>query len=205
MGKKAVEMGRYGASELMRNKNVQKKAINYGINKLTPFIQDSVGKAMDQLSTKVRPNIKYKTDRKDLDGRQGRGVDIHKVIGKLPKPKAGWTPGSYKYMGPYNPLDKQLRYDPNTGEVLEWMVQPYNKVDEIAAYHDICYDMGKNKGDCDKEMVKSLDNIPYGEMPKWGSTARFLINTKQKLGMGESIPPKTPLLKVKQTKNVNRR
>ena len=41
--------------------------------------------------------------------------------------------------------------------------------------------MGKNKGDCDKEIVKSLDNIPYGEMPKWGHTARFLINTKQKL------------------------
>ena len=34
MGKKAVEMGRYGASELMRNKNLQKKAVNYGINKL---------------------------------------------------------------------------------------------------------------------------------------------------------------------------
>ena len=38
------------------------------ISKLTPFIQDSVGSAMDQLSTKVRPNKKYKTDRKDLDG-----------------------------------------------------------------------------------------------------------------------------------------
>ena len=244
-------MGKYGASELLRNKNVQKKAVNYGINKLTPFIQDSVGSAMDQLSTKVRPKIKYKTDRKDLDGGsaspqnpparkkgkihggaryvrkptltdkiaegaamfvnptaswtgafkllgsqalkgvtdnvkhyRGRGMDIHKAIGKLPKPKAGWTPGSYKYMGPYNPLDQQLRYDPQTGQVLEWKVKPYNKVDEIAAYHDICYDMGKNKGDCDKEMVKSLDAIPYGEMPKWGSTARFLINTKQKLGLG---------------------
>ena len=68
MGKKAVEMGRYGASELMRNKNLQKKTVNYGVSKLTPFIQDSVGSAMDQLSTKVRPNKKYKTDRKDLDG-----------------------------------------------------------------------------------------------------------------------------------------
>ena len=87
-------------------------------------------------------------------------------------------------MGPYNPLDKQLSYNPETGKVEEWKVKPYNKVDEIAAYHDICYDMGRNKGDCDKEMVQSLDEIPYGEMPKWGSTARFLINTKQKLGMG---------------------
>ena len=118
---------------------------------------------MDQLSTKVRPKNKYKTDRPELDG---KGIDVHKWIGKLPKPKAGWTPGSYKYMGPYNPLDKQLSYDPETGKVTECKVKPYNKVDEIAAYHDICYDMGKNKGDCDREMVKSLYDIPYGEMPK---------------------------------------
>ena len=335
MGRKAVEMGRYGASEALRNKKLQKKAVNYGLSKLTPFIEDTAGKAMDQLSTKVRPKKKYKTDRKDLDGRSGKGIDpmtvlkkapdiamkttqelipslkpvydryksgdvlksafgsehgvmsskfwrrptaaeekakgiirkggspelffafnkdgkrfrqykttffnknpealadmnniisgspdtwseviinkygiiidenfwennpltevvsgtsltggafdIHKWIGKLPKPKAGWTPGKYKYMGPYNLLDKQLSYDPNTGEVTEWRVRPYNKVDEIAAYHDICYDMGRPKGDCDKEMVQSLDSIPYGEMPKWGSTARFLINTKKKLGLG---------------------
>ena len=132
---------------------------------------------MDQLSTKVRPNKKYKTDRKNLDG---SGVDIH-------------TPGKYKYMGAYNPLDKQLEYDPETGEVLRWHVMPYNKVDEVSAYHDICYDMGRNKGECDREMIKSLDQIPYGEMPKWRSTARFLINTKQKLGLGLN------------SKNVNRR
>ena len=76
MGRKAVEMGRYGASGLMRNKKLQKKAVNHGMKKLTPFIQDSVGTAMDQLSTKVRPNKKYKTDRKDLDGRSGRGVGV---------------------------------------------------------------------------------------------------------------------------------
>ena len=27
-------------------------------------------------------------------------------------------------------------------------------------------------------MVKSLNQIPYGEMPKWGQTARFLIKTE---------------------------
>ena len=90
----------------------------------------------------------------------------------------------YKYMGPYNPLEKQLEYDKNTGEVTKWHVKPYNRVDEIVAIHDICYDMGKSKGECDKKMVKSLDDIPYGEIPKWGQTARFLINTKQKLGLG---------------------
>ena len=59
MGRKAVEMGRYGASELMRNKKLQRKAVNYGMNKLTPLIQGSVGTAMDQLPTKVRPRKKY--------------------------------------------------------------------------------------------------------------------------------------------------
>ena len=99
-------------------------------------------------------------------------------------------------MGPYNPLDEQLEYDRDTGEVTKWHVQPYNKVDEIAVHHDICYDMGKNKGECDKQMVKSLDKIPYGQMPKWGQTARFLINTKQKLGLGLGLG-----VKQKKTKN----
>ena len=72
MGRKAVEMGRYGASELMRNKKLQKKAVNYGINKLTPLIQDSLGSAMDQLSKKVRPKKRYKTDRPELDGGSNR-------------------------------------------------------------------------------------------------------------------------------------
>ena len=115
---------------------------------------------------------------------QGGSIDIHKLIGKLPRPKSGFTPGNYKYMGPYNPLDKQLKYDPNTGKVQQWYVKPYNKVDEIAAYHDICYEMGKSKNECDQKMVSALDSIPYGEMPKWGQTARFLTNAKKKLGLG---------------------
>ena len=63
LAKKTFEMGRYGASELMRNKDLQKKAVNYGMKKLSPFIQGTVGSAMDELSTKVRPDTQYKTDR----------------------------------------------------------------------------------------------------------------------------------------------
>ena len=156
------------------------KAFDYALDKLSPVIQNVGSQALDQLSTKIRPT-NYKTNRKDLDG---GALDIHKLIGKLPKPKAGWTPGNYKYMGPYNPLDKQLEYDEDNGEITKWHVKTYNKVDEIAAYHDVCFDIGKNKGDCDKAMIKSLDEIPYGEMPKWGQTARFLIDQKHKLGPG---------------------
>ena len=86
----------------------------------------------------------------------GSGVDIHKWIGKLPRPKGGWTPGKYKYMGAHNLLDKQFEYDPETGEVLRWHVMPYNEVDEVSAYHDICYDMGRNRGECDREMINHL-------------------------------------------------
>ena len=64
-------------------------------------------------------------------------MDIPKLIGKLPRPKAGWTPSNYKYMRPHNPLDQQLEYDQDTGEITKWHVKPYNKVDEIAAYHDV--------------------------------------------------------------------
>ena len=53
----------------------------------------------------------------------GGAVDIHKMIGKLLKPKAGWTPGYYKYMGPYFPLEDQYEDDKDTGDVTEWHIQ----------------------------------------------------------------------------------
>ena len=126
----------------MRNPKLQKKGIDYAIKNATPFIQSTSSDMLNQLSTKIRPKRNYKTNRKDLDG---GAIDIHKWIGKLPKPKGGFTPSDYKYIAPYNPLDKQLKNNPETGEVLEWYVKPKNKVDEIAAYHDVCYDMGKTK------------------------------------------------------------
>ena len=106
------------------------------------------------------------------------------MIGYLPKPKAGFTPLDYKYMGPYNPLQDQLKYNKDTGEIIEYYVKPKNKLDEISAHHDVCYDMGKNKQDCDRTMVKSIDKISYNQKP-WGATAvRNIINTKQNLGLG---------------------
>ena len=41
LGKKAVEMSRYGASKLMRNKNLQKKAVNFALDKGKPFIENT--------------------------------------------------------------------------------------------------------------------------------------------------------------------
>ena len=35
-------------------------------------------------------------------------MDIHALIGKLPRPEKGFTLPNYKYAGPYNQLAKQL-------------------------------------------------------------------------------------------------
>ena len=61
-------MGRYYGSEALRNPKLQKKAIDYALDKLNPMIQNVGSQALDQLSTKTRPKKNYKTNRKDLDG-----------------------------------------------------------------------------------------------------------------------------------------
>ena len=50
---------------------------------------------------------------------KGGSLDIHKAIGKLPKLKSGFTLPGHKHTGSYNPLDKQLKYDKNIGQILD--------------------------------------------------------------------------------------
>ena len=185
MGKKAIEMGRYYGSEALCNKKLQKKAIEYALDKLNPVIHNVGSQALDQLSTKIRPKKNYKTNRKDLDD---GAIDIHKATGKLPKPKAGWTLPGDQYTGPYNDLENQVKYNPETGEILEIYDPPTGATDAVAMHHDVDYsvygDNRKCKNKADRKMVKSLDAIPYDER-QWGHwLARNLINTKQKLGLG---------------------
>ena len=62
------------------------------------------------------------------------GVDIHKVIGKIPfKPKSGFVLPKHRYRGPYNPLHLQLDSNdrPLPGQ------EPYNAVDAIDMHHAI--------------------------------------------------------------------
>ena len=115
LGRTAVEMGRYYGSEALRNPKIQKKTLDFALDQLSPMIHNVGSEALDKLSTKIRPQKNYKTNR-DLDG---AGLDIHKLIGKLPKPKGGFTLPGHKYTGPYNDLDSQVRFDPVTGEILE--------------------------------------------------------------------------------------
>ena len=341
LGHKAVDLARYGASEALANKKLQKKAVNYGINKLTPFIQDSVGSAMNQLSTKVRgkgidpmtvvkkaPDIAMKTTQElipslkpvydryksgdifssafgnkqgitskkfwsrpsteeerargiipkgsnpelffafNKNGKkyrqykskffsdnpealsdmasiissnpdswpdelkakygilvdddfwentpllQGGGLDIYKQILKV-APKKGFTLPGHKYTGPGNPLESQLRYDPNTGEILEIYEQPTGPTDAVSMQHDVDYSVCANKpkdkqvrckNQADKKMVAALDSIPWSKR-QWGhAMARTMINTKQKLGMGGgSASPQNPPANVKHSKNEHRR
>ena len=97
----------------------------------------------------------------------------------------------HKYTGPYNPLDQQLRFDPQTGEILEFYERPTGKTDAVAAQHDVDYSVcegGKNVKKCknkaDRKMVKALDSIPWDERQYGHWLARNIINTKQKLGLG---------------------
>lgn len=90
IGKKALEIRQCYGSEALRNPKLQKNAAYCTLDRLNPMIHNVGAQAMNQLSTKLRPTTKYKTNRKDLD----------QLIGKIPKPKGGWTPGKYKYMGP---------------------------------------------------------------------------------------------------------
>ena len=122
---------------------------------------------------------------------EGGAFDIHKAIGKLPKPKSGWTLPGHKYTGPYNDLDSQLRFDPKTGDILEIYDPPAGPSDAVAMEHDVDYSVCANKAnpkkcknEADRKMVKALDAIPY-EQRQWGHwLARNVINTKQKLGLG---------------------
>ena len=66
MGKKAVEMGRYYGSEALRDPKLQKKAIDYALDKMIPMIQNVGSQALDSLSTKIRPKEIIKQTEKIL-------------------------------------------------------------------------------------------------------------------------------------------
>ena len=107
-GKKAAEMGRFFASEWLREPEAQKMLIGKAEAIAEPFLR----KGIDQLSTAIRPKRNYKTNRKDLDGsgllsnlaygfnyapwtrpkkgkgaQRAKGVDIHKAIGNFQNQK----------------------------------------------------------------------------------------------------------------------
>ena len=160
-------LGKKGASEAIKSDAAKKKFKEIGQKYLDQVI-DSV---TDDVSKRIA----------------GKGVDIHKAIGKLPKPKSGWTLPGHKYTGPYNDLENQVRYD-NQGNILEIYDMPTGKTDAIAMQHDVDYSICKDDKKCkhraDKRMVRALDAVAWKER-QWGHwLARNTINTKRKLGLG---------------------
>ena len=115
-------------------------------------------------------------------------IDIHALLEKNPITKAMLKPKfGYKMFGPYNPIDEQVSYNKQTGEIYRYYQKPKNILDEIASRHDTCYAVGKNKNDCDRIMIKEIDDVPFKQRP-WGTFAiKQIINTKQKLGMGNDF------------------
>ena len=116
-------------------------------------------------------------------------IDIHSLLEKNPITKKMLQPKfGYKYLGPYNDLEKQILYNKQTGDIYKYYDKPKNILDKIASRHDICYELKpKNKGHCDRIMVKEIDNIAYKQRP-WGSFAiKQIINNKQRLGLGNNF------------------
>ena len=166
-----LNLGRRGAARAIKSDFAKKKMKEVGEKYLGQVI-DSV---TDDLS-------------KTIDPQSGGRVDIHKAIGKLPRSKRGWTLRGYKYTGPYNDLEKQLKYDPGTGEILEIYDQPTGTTDAIAMQHDVDYTVCGDDKECkhgaDRKMVQALDAVPWNER-QWGHwLARNAINTERKLGLG---------------------
>ena len=123
----------------------------------------------------------------DKSEKTGQGFDVHKLIGKLPKPKKGWVLPGYRYCGPYNPLEKQVDEDGNPLPNNE----PYNQVDDICRVHDIAYGKAKNQADkhkADDIMLKSLKEMkPKGLREKFDrKLVQATIGGKRKLGLGVS-------------------
>ena len=175
-------LGKIGASKAIKSDYVKDRV--KGIGKR--YLNRAIESLADDVSRKIRGRGR------GSGPRTGSGVDIHKAIGKLPKPKAGWTLPGHKYTGPYNDLENQVKWDRNTGQIYEIYDKPTGKTDAIAMQHDVdysvCADKGVNVKSCknvaDKKMVRALDAIPWNER-QWGHwLARNTINTKQKLGLG---------------------
>ena len=189
LGKKPLRWVDIMVVKALRNPKLQKKALDYALDKLNPMIQNVGSQALDQLSTKIRPKKNYKTNRKNLDG---GSLDIHNAILKI-APKKGFVMPGHHYTGPGNPLDEQLKYDPKTGQILEIYDKPTGRTDAVSMQHDVDYsvcgnkpksDQIKCKNEADRQMVKALDSIPWKER-QWGHTvARNAIAAKAKLGLG---------------------
>ena len=185
-GKNKSKFIKGGALARRRGPSITDKIAYVASNFVTPAPSfGAFGKILAGQAFKgIKDNVDY--------FRRGKGLDIHKAILKV-APKKGFVMPGHNYTGPGNPLEKQLKWDPNTGQILEIYQQPTGKTDSVSMQHDVDYavcsnkplkDQVKCKNVADRKMVKALDAIPWKEQ-QWGhSVARNAIASKAKLGLG---------------------
>ena len=188
-------LGRAGAATAVKSELVKRKIKETA----TQYLDQALDSFTSDLSKRLDPL------------HRGGGIDIHKTILKV-APKKGFVMPGHRYTGPGNPLEDQLRYDPETGQILEIYQQPTSKTDAVSMQHDVDYsvcgnkpksDQVKCKNDADRKIVKALDAIPWKER-QWGhAIARNAIAAKSKLGVGVKKPKNVKSRRVKKTGKKN--
>ena len=78
-------LGRKGVAEGIKSDFARNKIKSIGRQYLDQLVDSTTNSLSEKIAGKA----------------SGAGVDIHKAIGKLPKPKSGWTLPGHKYTGPY--------------------------------------------------------------------------------------------------------
>ena len=174
-----LNTGIYGARKGLA-KAVKSDTAKREVKKMaSKYIDQALDSFMGDVSKKLDP------------GKIGGSVDIHNAVLKV-APKKGFVMPGHRYTGPGNPLDKQLKYNPNTGEILEIYEQPTDKTDAVSMQDDVDYsvcgnkpksDQVKCKNEADRKMVKSLDSIPWKGRQWEHAVARNAIAAKAKLGL----------------------
>ena len=152
----------------MRDPKLQKKAIDYALDKLNPAIQNVGSQALNQLSTKTRPNKKYKTNRKELDG---GSLDIQSMLNQkwLPEFHLRMFPclKKYQFCGPNTRLDERLA----RGD------EGINRLDHYSNAKSL-----SDKHKADQKMIDAIEQFPNQSLPE-----RAVNNTmrlKKRLGFG---------------------
>ena len=90
-------LARRGAARAIKSDYAKKK-----INVTDKYLDQALDSFTSDLSKKISPT--------------GGAIDIHKAILKVAHKKGFVMPG-HRYTGPGNPLEQQLRYDRNTGQI----------------------------------------------------------------------------------------
>ena len=134
-------------------------------------------------------------------------VDIHKVITSNPIAKGIMSPwGSSnsksnsirgklfnKYTGPGNNLSKQVKFDPQTGKIIQIYDKPSSSNDKCSMYHDIAYTIAQNTGINNKEVNnKKLQADEkwlkcFKSRTPWDIAAYSAIKSKKFLGLGNNF------------------